>query len=402
MASVYGANAAGKSNLVKSIALLKDLVHGEISTSRVKRTQFKLRKADLPQLLALEFLQDGIPFYYGVEITDGRISTEELYISGLGKEDRLIFERKINANSLSTLKFNEDFEKDEKSSLLKSLLEDFIQPSETALKILAQRAGEHLKEIPKAFEWFQALQVVTPNAKPGGLAHTIDTDIDFKCYAEDTIKSFGIGISELHVDKANVKEVYSDEEVDKIEEIFADIKDSNKEFVADSRGNVIAADGSEIVVKQLALKHKGKDGVVSFSLDEESDGTVRLLDLIPAFRSIFLKKKVFIIDEIERSIHPLLIKELVKRFSLDEQTQGQLIFTTHESSLLDQEIFRQDEIWFAEKNNEGVTDLYSLSDFKEHKTIDIRKGYLTGRYGAIPFLANLENLNWHGYASEKK
>lgn len=76
---------------------------------------------------------------------------------------------------------------------------------------------------------------------------------------------------------------------------------------------------------------------------------------------------------------------------------GQLIFTTHESNLLDQELFRQDEIWFAEKNQDGATDLYSLSDFKEHKTIDIRKGYLTGRYGSIPFLGNLKDLNWHEY-----
>ena len=106
---------------------------------------------------------------------------------------------------------------------------------------------------------------------------------------------------------------------------------------------------------------------------------------------------MFIIDEIERSIHPLLIKELVKKFSLDPNTKGQLIFTTHESNLLDQKILRQDEIWFAEKNENGSTDIYSLNDFKEHKTIDIQKGYLNGRYGSIPFLANLKDLNWHDY-----
>ncbi|MDC9725519.1 MAG: AAA family ATPase, partial [Gammaproteobacteria bacterium] len=105
--------------------------------------------------------------------------------------------------------------------------------------------------------------------------------------------------------------------------------------------------------------------------------------------------------EIERSIHPLLIKELVKKFSEDTQTQGQLIFTTHESNLLDQKTFRKDEIWFAEKDNEGCTDLYSLSDFKEHNTTDIRKGYLSGRYGSIPFLANLKDLNWHEYDTKK-
>ena len=79
-------------------------------------------------------------------------------------------------------------------------------------------------------------------------------------------------------------------------------------------------------------------------------------------------------------------------------TQGQLIFSTHESNLLDQDIFRPDEIWFAEKNKEGATEVYALSEFKEHHTIDIRKGYLNGRYGGIPFLGNLKDLNWEKYA----
>ena len=90
------------------------------------------------------------------------------------------------------------------------------------------------------------------------------------------------------------------------------------------------------------------------------------------------------------------MKEYLPKIDVDK-SKGQLIFTTHESNLLDQEIFRQDEIWFTEKDSNGATDLYSLSDFKEHKTIDIRKGYLNGRYGSIPFLANLTDLNWHDY-----
>ncbi|NDC41430.1 MAG: hypothetical protein EBZ77_07770 [Chitinophagia bacterium] len=104
------------------------------------------------------------------------------------------------------------------------------------------------------------------------------------------------------------------------------------------------------------------------------------------------------IDEIERSIHPALIKELIRKFAADDTTLGQLIFTTHESNLLDQQLFRPDEIWFAEKNKQGATELYALSEFKEHHTIDIRKGYLNGRYGAIPFLSNLTDLNWGLYA----
>ncbi|OMP76249.1 ATP/GTP-binding protein [[Flexibacter] sp. ATCC 35208] len=140
-----------------------------------------------------------------------------------------------------------------------------------------------------------------------------------------------------------------------------------------------------------------KEEKFEFNFSEESDGTKRLLEYLPVLNSIVNSSSTFIIDEIERSIHPLIVKKLISKFSGDELTQGQLIFTTHESNLLDQEIFRPDEIWFAEKNIIGATSLYSLSDFKEHNTIDIRKGYLSGRYGAIPFLGNLNDLNWHKF-----
>ncbi|MBK6622688.1 MAG: ATP-binding protein [Saprospirales bacterium] len=124
----------------------------------------------------------------------------------------------------------------------------------------------------------------------------------------------------------------------------------------------------------------------------------RLLDYLPALYSVIHSPKVYLIDEIERSIHPLLIKELARKFSHNESTSGQLIFTTHESILLDQDIFRPDEIWFAEKKKDGATEIHALSEFKEHHTIDIRKGYLNGRYGAIPFLGNLKDLKWEEYA----
>ena len=164
---------------------------------------------------------------------------------------------------------------------------------------------------------------------------------------------------------------------------------------------VLVKENDTIWAKTLKVEHSSGNLSAFFNLEEESDGTVRLLDFVPAFKNLIYSEKVYIVDEIERSIHPLLIKELIKKFSLDKKTRGQLIFTTHESNLLDQEIFRQDEIWFVEKDLNGSTDLYSLSDFKEHKTIDIRKGYLSGRYGSIPFLGNLEDLKWHKYDFNK-
>lgn len=405
LSSIYGANGAGKSNIIKSLHLFQKLIIREKIPFKLKDTQFKFNSEDSNNLqtFAIEFMQEGTAFYYGIELLENIISTEELYISGLGiKEDKLIFERKTDKEQNTSIKFLEEFENDEKSQLLKSiLLEEFVKPDEPILKLISNRDNKFLQDVKKAFNWFDnTLQIVTPTAKPRALAHKIDTDTDFKQYAEEIMCSFNIGITSLSSEKKDIKDFFGEDNENELDKIIKELEDSPKKMIGlRSRSGdefVIVKEGEKIWVKTLKVEHQGRDNKKAmFDLDEESDGTVRLLDFVPAFKNIISEEKVYFIDEIERSIHPLLIKELVKKFSLDNNTKGQLIFTTHESNLLDQEIFRQDEIWFVEKDKNGSTDLYSLSDFKEHKTIDIRKGYLNGRYGSIPFLGNLTDLNWH-------
>ena len=101
------------------------------------------------------------------------------------------------------------------------------------------------------------------------------------------------------------------------------------------------------------------------------------------------------IDELDRSLHPILVRALVKRIVTDKNMKGQLIFTTHDAGLLDGDIFRNDEIWFADKDNDTQsTRLYSLDEFKPRTDLNLEKGYLNGRFGAVPFLAKLDDLNW--------
>jgi AAA15 family ATPase/GTPase len=103
----------------------------------------------------------------------------------------------------------------------------------------------------------------------------------------------------------------------------------------------------------------------------------------------------YVIDEIDRSLHPTLVRALVAKIVSDKSMKGQLIFTTHDAGLLDGKIFRNDEIWFAEKDRETQsTHLYTLDEFKPRADLDLEKGYLNGRFGAIPFLAKLNELNW--------
>lgn len=408
LSSIYGANGAGKSNLIKAISLLKDMVVHNSSVSLMEDARFKFSDPhNSRQVLAIEFIQDEQPFLFAVSVKNSFIETEELYLSGMGKDDQLIYERKTSPDGSSTIMFSEELEKDERIQILKSVLvEDFVKPDKLILQFLSRRGNEAFTDIKIAYKWFsEVLTIIRPYTELNDLTTQIDNDKDLRRYAKEVIVSLHIGITTLKVESRDAKEYFGEENEPTIMELIKKMQMSD-----DTAFVIQRPDGGRIVleesdgkyrVKFLQLEHKGKHNKTAyFATIEESDGTQRLLDFMPMFNFLSKRKKVYMVDEIDRSIHPLLIKELLRQFSYDKDSKGQLIFTTHESNLLDQELFRQDEIWFAEKNNDGETDLYSLNDFKEHKTIDIQKGYLNGRYGSIPFLADLKNLQWDKHDTE--
>ncbi len=411
LAAIYGANGAGKSNLIKALAMLKQMVLKEAIPMKLKNGQFKFQahKEGEKQLLAIEFVEENTVLYYGIEILNGIICTEELYESGAGiTEDKLIFERKTDENLRTSVLFSEEFEKEAKNQVLKEiLLKEFVKPHKPILKLMADRENEALVLAKKAYTWFKStLTIITPDVKAAGLVYSIETDKNFKRYIDQIMCAFHVGITGLSTQNEKIEDFFGWGNEVKCAEYIEKIEDSPQKRIQfrNKNGNyvLLVKENNEYFAKKLQILHKGgKDISAAFEIEEESDGTIRLLDLVPVFGDLIWHKKAYFIDEIERSLHPLLIKELVKKFSADKDTQGQLVFTTHESHLLDQEIFRQDEIWFAEKDSTGSTDLYSLNSFKEHKTIDIQKGYLNGRYGSIPFLGNLSDLNWHNYVTEK-
>lgn len=146
---------------------------------------------------------------------------------------------------------------------------------------------------------------------------------------------------------------------------------------------------------RLLTQHRTKSGKdVEFYMAEESDGTQRFVDLLPAFYDLAhsAEGKVFVIDEIDRSLHTELTRNLIDAFlqTLGTASRSQLIFTTHDVMLLDQDMLRRDEIWFTEKDEEGNSDLFGLSDFKGVRADkDIRKSYLLGRFGGMPRILGL-------------
>ncbi|MBK6904243.1 MAG: ATP-binding protein [Saprospirales bacterium] len=404
---MYGANGAGKSNLINALDLLRGFVtQGNLPIEFLTET-FRLdeesRKKDV--YLGIEFLKDSVPYYYGLTLNQGIVIEEELQISGLGsKEDITLFSRKDSANKHQiSLSFNEEVMLDKEASLFPSFLKnEVLERNKPVLYFMRNRQNAVFEQYKKAFDWFSKdLVTILPTTKPGGLALRLEQDSRFYEFASEIMQTFNTGIQSIRVETIPIEDFFGEDDKEEAARITAELK-ADPERVRAIRNPyeeiLFVWKDEKAYAKRMFFFHQEDGGINRFSLAEESDGTRRLLDYLPALYSVIHSPKVYLIDEIERSIHPLLIKELARTFSHNESTSGQLIFTTHESILLDQDIFRPDEIWFAEKKKDGATEIHALSEFKEHHTIDIRKGYLNGRYGAIPFLGNLKDLKWEKYA----
>jgi len=400
-AAIYGANGAGKSNLVKAIDYLKQMVVNGGLEKSINSQKFKLdkTKADAPTEFEIEFFYKRKIYAYGVSVNGNVVEKEWLYISGIDKEDKLIFERKTLKSGKSKIKFGKSYIKTKKDELLIELMGDNLLLEHELL--LGKYENLKISDIDNVVEWVSKwLIIIYPKSRANVLVYGMTKVDDFANFVNDVLKTFDTGIKKLEVKDIDFDIYFAEEEQVKKRELLEDIKDGNSILSSNKYETVVVnkENNKNIVKKAIAIHNDFDNNNIDFDLSEESDGTRRLLDFIPAFDGILNANITYVIDEIDQSIHPELLQTLVKKIMDEPNTKGQLIFTTHESNLLDLNIFRQDEVWFAEKDKGGSTNLYSLSEFKPRYDLDIRKGYLKGRFGAIPFTGDLKQLNWQTHA----
>lgn len=399
MSAIYGANGAGKSNLLKCISLVKRIISTEriVDLSLTEDLYFRLddKCKSKPSELAIEFFSNGHVFYYHIAFTKNEIVFEELLLSQKTK-DITLFTRKGNRVEISDDHLSSFTQPDSKKVFIEGI-NKLIRPEVPLLSFLGNYYPNVVPLIVDAYNWIMKLEVVLPSTSVRHLPHLLDTDPDFAELVNDIVPELKTGITRLLVRKEPLDEKdihpgsstsHALNEARMHPEAPAILAD-NKEIL-----NVIVEDG-KAYIKTLILLHKDISGKeVEMEITQESDGTRRLIEYMPLLYNILKNERVFIVDEIERSIHPILIRIVMSKISESRDAHGQIIFTTHESCLLDQSIFRPDEIWFAQKDVDQSTQLYPLSDFNIHNTANIENGYLKGRYGGIPFLSNLTDLKW--------
>lgn len=399
-----GANASGKSNLIKAIDFVKKMVtNGPSRNEGILYEKFKLDPGSKNKnsRIEIEFKCQDYCYAFGFEFNNVSIEEEWLYTINKETESK-IYERTTSHNNVSVDFGNIKIEKD----AIKRL--EFIgldtNPNELFLFSCGTRNIRNIigiDPITSAIDWFSdTLTIVFPDSKLFGMETNISSDKDLREIYRWFLTEFKTGITGLETIKVDFfsNEVLLPQKLK--ESIINKLEIGERAIISsldDIRYTIFKSKEGLIEASKLMTKHKikNKPEFINFEITEESDGTQRIMDLIPALTELCRDNKVFLIDEIERSLHPNLSYKMMELFFNESQgIASQLICTTHEDNYLDFKLFRKDEIWFVEKNRHGESQTSSLEEFKPRKDKDIRTGYLKGRYDGIPVFSSMKNAPW--------
>ena len=377
-AAIYGANASGKTSLFKAITVALIMIRNSNNvqvTDRLPVVPFKFdaESKDKPTTFEFTFIaSDEKKYIYGFSATAERVVEEYLYCYNSAKPT-LIFDLKEGEEP----KYNRAY---------KVKLEAAYQMN-TPNKLFLATATTWNAECTKIpFEWLaEYIDTFTEVFELSGVAfekYRTDENRKYIDFTKALLKQADINISSIEVD---TKEVAGGAAVPiriMVQGKVIQPKEGKRYDVDITTGHTI-------------MDESGVKKEYSLTLQEESLGTQLLFFYGPLLKDAFEKGKTLILDEIDKSMHPSLVKFIMNLFRDSDinKAGAQLIVTTHETGILTLDMFRRDQIYFTEKDSKtGVTDLYSLDEFSVRKTENIEKGYLMGRYGAIPFLQNEEVL----------
>jgi len=381
-AVIYGANASGKSNVLKAMSFMGNIVLNKTkviqSTDTLQHDPFKLNTAtqDTSSTFEIVFFIDEIKYRYGFEADSTTVYSEWLYADEKGKEAKLFYRDSEEEHYVNPTKFKEGFIfYDNATSKIK------VSKNQLFLWKCDQDDGEISKSI---LTWFSRFKLIDGLDHDGYVNYTMKKmeDIEFKNKIVDLVKTADIGIDDIQTQKEDVPlDVFEKMPFpDKLKELI--LKDGGLQSVAVN------------TYHKKFDENNNEIGTVIFELDdEESVGTQKFFRMSAPILNTLQEGKILMIDELDASLHPMLTKHLINLFNNKEinKNHAQLIFATHDTNLLNRHIFRRDQIWLTEKDKYGATDIYSLAQFKNvRKTEDFEKQYIQGKYGAIPYLGKFE------------
>lgn len=404
-ATIYGANASGKSNFIEAIRFAKFVVTNKLpinSTSKYCRVKKQNEVRDTK--FEVEIFKNNRYYAYGfsLDLQKQLVVAEWLYeLFPQKTEEKMLFERESKVNRLelgSDIQLGEIDEmrfKTYKLDFGDKINSLFITEMNRNKNISSESKLSFFKDV---YDWFENdLTIILPDHPITTFDYFYGENCRYKI--DDIIESFDTGISKVKIHEispAEFREKFSPKLANDFLEIFKnklEVADEGEDVVFSMRAkdafyNIRGKKGMNPTISTIVLEHGSAYG--DFEFCEESDGTRRLFDLLDILLS-GEKNKIFVVDEMERSLHPKLTYRFIELFfELLVNNNIQLIFTTHESTIMTQELLRRDEIWFMERKNDNTSLLYSLDRFNERYDKKLSKAYLEGRYGAIPIFKKFD------------
>lgn len=389
----FGPNASGKSSFIKSIAFARDfIVNGQKSGKGIKIDQFKGRIEELKNISTFQFVfyLDEEVYEYGFALD--RFQVHEEWLMQLTESGFVpLFTRVTDGQGKTEIDIESKFaRKNSKERVLAEVLKSSIQENQKNQLFLYKLHDNGIKKAERIVDWFKSMQIIFPESKVRALPIRMKADTELQEYIGEMLRRMDTGV--FHVSVASKVIDFHDfaEKLQVPQEMIEDIEEIRNGIVSFDGKYFIFAENRKkrTVLVQLKFEHKLNGKEVHFDIDEESDGTQRLLDLLPM---LFAMREdshaIYFVDEIDRSLHTKLSQYILSEFIHScESTFNQIIFTAHDVNLININDFRQEEIWFIEKNNLGESRLRPLSDFSLQKGQDALKAYLSGRFGAVPMI----------------
>lgn len=373
--AIYGPNAAGKSNLIEALRIMRHIVV-ESATERQRGdklplTPFKLDPETAKSATEFEvvFIANGVRYQYGFAATQERIIEEWLIAFPKGRAQHWF------ARQWDEKKGEHQWEMGNALQGQKQLWRESTRNNALFLSTAVQLNSQQLQP---AYDWFDdTLRTTTVAAWRPTFTASLCSDPENKVKVLAFLKAADIDIQDVMLKKKLFDE----------KDLPDDMPDEVKTMVAKEM------EGKEIIAK-LNMMHKDSTGkLIAFEFDDESDGTQKLFSFAGPWLDTLMNGYVLFVDELHDNLHPRLVQFLVELFHSSETNpkNAQLVFTTHETSILNQEVFRRDQIWFCEKGSDQDTKVYPLTDFSPRKGREnLELAYLAGRYGAVPYMRKLK------------
>lgn len=380
IAAIYGGNASGKTNFFKALSFAKKLVvRGTQPESLIPVETFRLDSecALKPSRFSFELLIDETIYEYSFSLTRKAILEEKLTEISATSE-KTLYDRREGKPNFSTSLEQEPF------------LAFAFQGTRDNQLFLTNSVSQKVETFLPVYNWFKnVLELVAPDSRFEPFEQFLDEEHPLYATMNTMLPKLDTGI--LHLGRENISFEnlpFPDAFMSLLQEEAKEGKSIRLEL--DTDRYVVTRKEGELIAWKLVTFHPKSDGTeAKFELQQESDGSQRVIDLLPAFLELSDQKsnKVFVIDELDRSLHTLLTRRLLEGYleNCSPKSRAQLLLTTHDVLLMDQQLFRRDEMWVAERDASGASQLWSFSDYKDVRyDKDIRKSYLQGRLGGIP------------------